>query len=63
MRFYQVAPDLCKGKEGFFTYYAKHIDHCRGSLVREGGSLESYWCSHLKSSNLFPGVSLFLLKN
>ena len=21
------------------------MEHCRGSLVREGGSLESYWCS------------------
>jgi hypothetical protein len=20
------------------------MEHCRGSLVREGGSLESYWC-------------------
>ena len=28
----------------------------RDSLARKGGGLESHWCSHLRSSNLLPGV-------
>ncbi len=31
-------------KEAFFISDTQHMEHCRGSLVREGGSLESYWC-------------------
>ena len=33
-----------RNEEAFFISQIQHMEHCRGSLVREGGSLESYWC-------------------
>jgi hypothetical protein len=39
-----VNPGEISRKEAFFTSGSIHMEHCRGSLVREGGSLESYWC-------------------
>ena len=39
-----LIPANLSPKEAFFTYDHQHMEHCRGSLVREGGSLESYWC-------------------
>jgi hypothetical protein len=40
------------------------MEHCRGSLVREGGSLESYWCPAPQEFKSLPRRSaVFVKKN
>ncbi len=35
------------------------MEHCRGSLVREGGSLESYWCPAPQEFKSLPRRCIF----
>jgi hydrogenase expression/formation protein HypC len=35
------------------------MEHCRGSLVREGGSLESYWCPAPQEFKSLPRRHIF----
>jgi hypothetical protein len=39
------------------------MEHCRGSLVREGGSLESYWCPAPQEFKSLPRRNFFKIKN
>ena len=51
-------------EEAFFISQIQHMEHCRGSLVREGGSLESYWCPAPQEFKSLPRRSAcFYLKN